>query len=504
MEAPMALAMELKYDKDEILSVYLNRVYLGAGAYGFEAAAQRYFGKSARFVDVAEAAMLAGLLKAPSRFAPTADIARAQSRAALVLQAMAQEGYVSEVDAAVAQANPATLSDAAARRAGGQFADWAMDTGPDWLTEATAEDVVIRTTFDPRAQARAEAALAAVFRDRVRPGSKAQAAIVVMTPDGAVRAIVGGRDGRAGRFNRATQALRQTGSAFKPIIYATAMAEGWSPDAVMTDAPVTVEGWTPANYGGGFRGPVTLTQALAQSVNTVAVKLAERVGRDDVFAMARRLGVTSPIAPGPASALGASEATLIEMTGVYAAFASGGFDGAPWGIRDLRLRGEDRPLLTNAGPRRRVLDARVAGLTTHMMQAVIDTGTGARARLPDGRPVAGKTGTTQAARDAWFIGFSADYVVGVWMGYDDNTPLTGVTGGGLPAVIWRETMARLHEGLPHRALPIVRPAQPRAPPAPPGEDRIARADRDDRARHDASDTLLGRILADVSRAIRGE
>ena len=493
-EAPMAVAMELKYTKDEILSVYLNRVYLGAGAYGFEAASQRYFGKSARFVTPAEAAMLAGLLKAPSRFAPTADIARAQGRAAVVLRAMAEAGYLSEVDAAVAMAEPAALSDAAARRAGGQFADWAMETGPSWLTGATTEDVLIRTTFDPRAQAAAEAALDAVFETQVREGSKAQAAIVVMTPDGAVRAMVGGRGAGAGQFNRAAQAKRQTGSAFKPLIYAEAMAQGFSPDDVMLDAPVTVEGWSPENYGGGYAGPMALTDALADSVNTVAVRLAERVGRARVRAMAERLGVTSPIAPGPSSALGASEATLVEMTGAYAAFASGGFDGRPWAIRDVSIRGDGEALMSNAGPRRRVLDARVAGLTTYMMREVVRRGTGTRAQLPDGRPAAGKTGTTQAARDAWFIGFTADYVVGVWMGYDDNTPLTGVTGGGLPTLIWRETMARLHRGLPARPLPVFepRPRAPRIAEAPPPRDEAEEA------------TLLGRILADVRDALRGE
>ncbi len=470
-EIPMAIAMEIKYDKETILSLYLNRVYLGAGTYGFEAASQRYFGKSAAFLDPAEAAMLAGLLKAPSRFSPTNDIAAAQARAEIVLGAMEETGALSPDAAARARAAPARLSDAAARRVGAQFADWVMEAGPGYLTDATREDVTIRTTFDPRAQAAAEAALSAVFREKVRPGSKAQAAIVVMSPDGAVRAVVGGRDGRAGGFNRATQAMRQTGSAFKPVVYAAALEAGWSPSDRILDAPLTLGGWSPENYGGTYLGETTLTRALADSANTAAVRLSERVGRERVRALARRLGITTPIAPGPALALGVSEATLVEMTGVYAAFASGGFDGAPWGIREIRVRGDDGPLMKGGGPRRRVLDHRVAGRMTAMLEAVVREGTGRRAALP-GRPAAGKTGTTQAARDAWFVGFTADWVAGVWMGYDDNTPLTGVTGGGLPAEIWRETMLRLHDGAPARPLPVWRDRAPTeaVAAAPSGED----------------------------------
>ncbi|MGF1657891.1 MAG: transglycosylase domain-containing protein [Rubrimonas sp.] len=491
MEVPMAFAMELKYDKNDILALYLNRVYLGAGTYGFEAASQRYFGKSAKFVSPAEAAMLAGLLKAPSRFAPTTDIAQAQGRAAVIVRAMESEGYLTAAQAQAALGAPAGLSQAAAARIGAQFADWAMADGPDYLTTGTAEDVVIRTTFDPRAQRAAEAALAHVFETRVKPDSRAQAAIVVMTPDGAVRAVVGGRDGRAGGFNRATQALRQTGSAFKPFVYAAALERGMSPNDVVADAPLTLAGWSPENYGGGYSGPVTLTDALARSINTVAVRVGERAGRDRVRDVAKRLGISSPLAEGPALALGVSEATLIEMTGAYAAFASGGLSGAPWGLREIRLRGDDAPLMRADAQRRRVLDHRVAGRVTAMLEEAILRGTGTRAALPDGRPAAGKTGTTQAARDAWFIGFTADYVAGVWMGNDDNAPLTGVTGGGLPAEIWRDTMARLHEGAPVRSLPALReaPARPATVAASAGGDA-------------EDETLLGAILADVMRALR--
>ncbi|MEM1312977.1 MAG: PBP1A family penicillin-binding protein [Pseudomonadota bacterium] len=457
-ELPMAMAMELKYSKEEILSIYLNRVYLGAGAYGFEAAAQRYFGKSARIASPAEAAMLAGLLKAPSRFAPTNNLADAQGRAGVIVGLMEAQGYLTEAQAARARAEPAGLSRAAAARAGGAFADWVMEAGPAWLTRETSEDVVIRTTFDPRIQAAAEAAVAQVFADSVREGSKAQAAIAVMDHDGAVRALVGGRDDarKAGRFNRATQAKRQTGSAFKPIVYAAALEAGMRPNDVVVDEPLTIKSWSPRNYGGGYLGPVTLTEALARSINTVAVRVALRAGLDEVRETARALGVASPLAPGPAVALGTSEATLLEMTGVYATFASSGVRASPYGILRVSLRGEEQtPLMTQtAEPRPRAVSARAAGQVSGMMQEVIRSGTGRRAALPDGRPAAGKTGTTQAARDAWFVGFTADYVAGVWMGYDDNTPLTGVTGGGLPAAIWRETMDRVHRGAPIRPLDV--------------------------------------------------
>jgi membrane peptidoglycan carboxypeptidase len=493
----MAFAMELKYTKDEILAVYLNRVYLGAGAYGFEAASRRYFGKSTKFLEPAEAAMLAGLLKAPSRFAPTSDIARAQSRADIVLGAMEREGFLTPAEAAAARARPAGLGRAAASVSGGHFADWAMDEGPAYLTEGTTEDVTLRTTFDPAAQRAAEEALAAVFAAEVKAGSGAEAAIVVMTPDGAVRAMVGGRDAAAGGFNRAAQAMRQTGSAFKAFVFAAAVERGARPDDVVLDAPITIGRWSPENYGGGYAGPVTLARAFAESLNTVAVRVSERAGRENVRRVARKLGLVAPLADGPALALGVSEATLVEMTGAYAAFASGGFSGAPWGIRDIRVRGDAAPLMTaDEGPRRRVLDARVAAQVTGMMEQVVESGTGRRAALP-GRPVAGKTGTTQAARDAWFIGFSAQYVVGVWMGYDDNRPLAGVTGGGLPAAIWRETMRRLHEGLPVLPLPSSRPAAAVAAARPAPALAPVAADRDD-------ETLLGSILGDVLGALSGE
>ena len=463
-EAIYAMAMEARYSKEEILTIYLNRAYLGAGSRGFEAAAQRYFGKSANEVDAAEAAMLAGLLKAPTTFAPTSNLARSQDRANLVIGLMEEQGYLSAAEAAEARANPAQLSSAAASQAGGFFADWVMDSGPEYFTRDTTEDVVIRTTLDQRLQRAAEDAMTQVFETQVREGSAAQAAIVVMSADGAVRAMVGGRNVRdVGAFNRATQALRQTGSAFKPFIYASALDLGYGPVDLIEDSPLTLNivgsgPWSPQNYDEEFKGTITLTQALAESRNIPAVRLSEQVGRENVQAIAAGFGIGGDMAAGPALALGVSEATLLEMTGAYAGILNGGSAVTPYGLVELRLQGDEAPLMgSGGGIGERVIMEMAARELTWMLHQVVESGTGQRARI-EGWQIAGKTGTTQAARDAWFIGFSADYVTGVWMGYDDNTPLSGVTGGGLPADIWRETMVRVLNGMTPSPLPMAPPA----------------------------------------------
>ncbi|AZL58972.1 penicillin-binding protein [Tabrizicola piscis] len=457
-EVPFSMAMEAKYTKEEILTIYFNRAYLGAGARGFEAAAQRYFGKSAKDVTPAEAAMLAGLLKAPSTFAPTASMDRARSRAAVVIGLMEDQGYLTAAEAEEARQNPARLSEAAKQNSGGYFADWVMETTPDYLARDTTEDVIIETTLDQALQKKAEEALAWVFENKVKAGSKAQAAIVVMSADGAVRAMVGGRNiPNAGDFNRATQALRQTGSTFKPFIYAVAMDLGYSPFDYVEDTPLCLYtagsgDWCPQNYDREFKGQITLTQALAESRNIPAVRVSEAVGRDLVKQVATDFGLAQNFADGPALALGVSESTLIDMTGAFAGILNGGSSVTPYGLSALKLKGEDEELFgAGGGIGERVISENAARALTYMMHEVLQSGTGGRARLDD-RQAAGKTGTTQSARDAWFVGFTADYVVGVWMGYDDNSPLTGVTGGGLPAEIWHEVMVRVNDGLPARPL----------------------------------------------------
>ncbi|MDX5358950.1 MAG: PBP1A family penicillin-binding protein [Rhodobacterales bacterium] len=472
-EVPYAFALEWKYSKDEILTIYLNRAYLGAGARGFEAAAQRYFGKSSRQVKPAEAAMLAGLLVAPSYYAPTNNLKRAQDRASVIIGLMQDQGYLTKAEADDARSHPATLSPEAEQRAGGYYADWVVDSAPSYLARDTTEDVTIHTTLDQHLQKAAESAVDAVFETKLKAGSKAQAAVVVMSADGAVRAMVGGRKiGAPGSFNRATMARRQTGSAFKPFVYAAALDMGYSPADYVDDSPLTIRvpgsgPWTPQNYTRDFKGVMTLTEALKESRNIPAVRISEAVGRDAVRQVAEQFGIVSDLAQGPALALGVSEATLVEMTGAFAGILNGGSSVKPYGLIELRLKGDKTPLITQSGGiGERVIQEDAARYLTWMMMQVIDSGTGARARLP-GREAAGKTGTTQAARDAWFVGFTADYVAGVWMGYDDNTPLTGVTGGGLPAEIWKEVMVRVHEGLPSRPLPKKVP-EPRLPPQVPG------------------------------------
>ncbi|AVO38860.1 transglycosylase domain-containing protein [Pukyongiella litopenaei] len=465
-EAIFAMAMEVKYSKDEILTIYMNRAFLGAGARGFEAASQRYFDKSSAQLNASEAAMLAGLLVAPTRFAPTNNLTRAQNRASLIIGLMEDQGYLSAEQARQARANPARLSQAAAERAGGYFADWVMEKTPDYFARNTTEDVVIRTTLDRRLQAAAEEAMKFVFQEKVSDESKAQAAIVVMSADGAVRAIVGGRETRvSGVFNRATQARRQTGSAFKPFVYATALELGYSPLDTVVDEPfcMNIAGsgrWCPENYSHRYSGRVTLTDALKRSLNIPAVKISESAGRESVRQVASDFGIESDLAAGPALALGASEATLIEMTGAYAGILNGGSAVTPYGLTELTLLGDDAPLMgATGGIGERVIRQKAAQQLVWMLEKVISEGTGTRARL-NGWQAAGKTGTSQEARDAWFIGFTSQYVAGVWMGYDDNTPLKGVTGSGLPAEIWHETMVRVHDGLTPTPLPLMEPQGP--------------------------------------------
>ncbi|MDU8912608.1 transglycosylase domain-containing protein [Aestuariicoccus sp. MJ-SS9] len=489
-EAIYALAMEAKYSKDEILSIYLNRAYMGGGAYGAEAAAQRYFSKPAAALNPAEAAMLAGLLTAPSSLAPTANLKRSQDRAATVLRLMNEQGYLSDAETAQYQADPATLSRAAQDNSGGYFADWVIRSllGQGAEDGATAEDdnrtsfaddilraleeaerdKVVQTTLDPRIQTIAEDVMEETIAE-LKEGSKAQAAIVVMSADGAVRAMVGGRDAKAaGGFNRATQAVRQTGSAFKPFIYAAALDVGMSPFDIVVDEPfcMTIPGsgqWCPENYTREYAGRVTLAEALKRSLNIPAVKISERVGRPTVQAVASQFGVESTLIDTPSLALGASEASLLEMTAAYAGFLAEGHRVEPYGIA-----GD-----AEAGVRELVVRPETAGQLIWMLEKVVSEGTGRRAAL-DGWQAAGKTGTSNEQRDAWFVGFTADYVAGVWMGYDDNTPLSGVTGGGLPASMWQKVMTRVHEGLSPRPLPMIQPIQPVRTPEPRQERREPR------------------------------
>ena len=436
-ELTLAIWLEAHLRKDEILILYLNRVYLGAGTYGVEAAARRYFGKPAKELTLAESAMLAGLLKAPSSLAPTSDLGRARERAAVVLARMQDEGYVTAEAAAAAKLKPARLAPESDEVAG-YFVDWVLDGLAGQLGKPE-RDLYVRTTLDPGLQAAAEAALARALDRNGARNAVGQGAVVLLDTQGAVRALVGGRSHRDSPFNRAVGARRQPGSAFKPFVYLTALEAGWQPGSAIDDRPVRVGKWQPANFDGRYRGRITLAEAFADSVNSPAVRLAEAVGPKAVAATARQLGIASELQPVPSLALGTSEVSLIELTGAYLPFASGGVRRPLYGVTEVE---DDAGAVSYAhvatsvpviGPKA------LAGMR-ELLARVIRDGTGKAAGLGGGRPAGGKTGTTQDARDAWFVGYSGGYVGGVWLGNDDGSPMKGVSGANLPARIWREVM----------------------------------------------------------------
>ncbi len=458
-EALLALWLEERLSKAEILGLYLNRVYFGAGSWGVEAASRRYFGKSARDLDLAQAAMLAGLLKAPSRYAPTTNPKGARERAGIALGAMLDAGFISSTEAAAARTGSVRMARAQRSRGVRYFADWVLDQVPSFVGDAQ-RDLTIVTTLEGVAQSAAERAVQEGLAGEGRERGASQAALVAMSPEGAVRAMVGGASYSASPFNRAVNALRQPGSAFKLFVYIAGLEAGLRPDDVFNDEPVEIEGWRPRNYAGTHEGPVTLRTALAHSINSVAVQVSERAGRRQVIDAAARLGITSPLPAHPSIALGTAELRLIELTGAYAAVANGGLGVLAYGIGEIR-DGDGQLIYQRAGsgPGRALAQPTVAAITD-MLQATIAEGTGRAAALD--RPAAGKTGTSQGFRDAWFLGFSADLVAGVWFGNDDASPMRKVTGGTLPARTWRRFMATAHEGLPKNALARSAPDDARA------------------------------------------
>lgn len=453
-EVMLALWLERRYSKDEILALYLNRVYFGAGTWGVDAAAQRYFGKSARAVTLAEAAMIAGLVKAPSRYAPTADIARAQARASVVLERMAAEGFVTAEAAAQAKARPATLAASAqSSRETRYFADWVADQVDDFVGRGYP-DLIVQTTLDSRIQGAAEEALRRIMEAEGPKQDASQGALVAMTADGSVKAMVGGISYRDNSFNRATQAKRQPGSAFKLFVYLAALEAGLRPDMPFYDGPLSIGGWSPGNYEGKYQGELSMREAVARSSNTIAVQVSEQAGRKNVIEVAHRLGIAAKLPAVPSIALGTSEVTLLELTGAYGAMASGGVGVIPFGISQIRTR-EGRVLYRReGGGPGRVLSPAVQADMQEMLAGVVSSasGTGKAARLD--RPTFGKTGTTQDFRDAWFVGYTPELVAGVWVGNDDDSPMKKVTGGGLPAKIWKDFMTAALQGVAPKA-PVV-------------------------------------------------
>ena len=457
-EVLLALWLEHRFTKDQILEMYLNRVFFGSGAYGVEAASRRYFHKPARDVSLAEAALLAGLLKAPSRLSPARDPKAAEERAQVVLAAMREQGVVTDSEIATALTSPQVRAKSYWTGSENYVADLVMQRLPDLVGKIT-EDLVVDTTIDFGLQHEAEKAVRSALEKNGAKLHVGQGALVSIDGTGAVRALIGGREYATSQFDRATDALRQPGSAFKPFVYAAALEQGRTPLSVRNDAPVKIGKWTPENYDGKYRGKVTLSDALTHSLNTVAAQLVMEVGPKTVIQTARRLGIEAPLQANASIALGTSEVSLMELTGAYAPFMNGGYKATPHVIR--RVTTHDGKVLyenTYDNPPR-VIDPAIAAMMNQMLVRVVEEGTGRKARL-DGWLAAGKTGTTQSYRDALFVGYTANLATGVWFGNDDGKPMKKVTGGGLPAETWKQFMQLAHAGLPPANLPLGGPVPP--------------------------------------------
>ena len=452
-EAFLAIWLESNLSKNEILKLYLDRAYMGGGAFGIEAAAQYYFGKSVKEVTLAEAAMLAGLFKAPTRFAPHNNLPAARARANEVLTNMVEAGFASEAQVVVARRNPAMPIDRLDDDNPNYFLDWAFQEVKR-LVKTGDRVLYARTTIDRNLQKAAEDALESTLREYGKSRRVSQGAIVLMTPDGAVKAMVGGRDYGESVFNRATDALRQPGSSFKPFVYTTAMMNGYTPKSVVVDAPINIGGWSPRNYSRGYSGPVTLTRALVKSINTIPVRLAQAIGRGKIVETAHKMGIRSELKITRALPLGVAEVSVLDMASAYSVFANGGMKATPFGI--LQIRNSKGKVIydhsRDAAKPKRVIPAETIAQMNSILTKVVSSGTGRRAII-EGVPAGGKTGTTQAYRDAWFIGFTGNYCAAVWLGNDDYTSTGRVTGGFLPAMTWNKIMRFAHANVEIKPIP---------------------------------------------------
>lgn len=471
-EVLLAFWLEQKYSKDQILAMYLNRVFFGSNAYGVEAASRRYFNKSARDVNLGEAALLAGLLKAPSRLSPARDPKAAEERAQVVLGAMREEGFVTDSEIKTAMSQTPTKAKSYWSGAEHYVADMVMDQLPGMIGDVK-EDLIVDTTIDLNLEKKAEEAISATLAADGAKLDASQAALVSIDGTGAIRALVGGKDYAESQFDRASKAKRQPGSAFKPFVYAAALEIGRTPMSVRNDGPVRIGNWTPENYDQKYRGEVTLADALANSLNTIAAQLVMEVGPQNVVKVAHRLGIDSEMQANASIALGTSEVSLVELTSAYAPFMNGGFKATPHVIR--RISKADGTVLyenTYDNPPR-VLDPAIVSEMNQMMVRVLTNGTGKKAHLK-GWEAAGKTGTTQSFRDALFVGYTSNLTTGVWFGNDDGKSMKKVTGGGLPAKAWHDFMVAAHEGLSPSPLFGTTGVQPvfddgAAPPAATGD-----------------------------------
>lgn len=454
-EVVLSLWLEAKFTKDEILTIYLNRVYFGQGTYGVDAAARFYFKVPATRLSAYQSAVLAGMLKGPNKYNPMLNPKLSKQRTAVVLSNMVAAGYLSDADRKRIQPPKSwwTYKRKTSQPMAHYFVDWVLDQAGDYVT--LDRDVNIIVTIDHRMQRGAERLVKKLMAKGGAAAQRdvSQVALVALSPDGAVKAMIGGANYKTSKFNRAVQAKRQPGSAFKPVVFLAGFDAGLAPDSRMTDEPITIDGWSPKNFKQEFLGPMSLTDAMTRSINTVAVKVSEKAGRENVETMARQLGITANLAQEPSMALGVSELSVLEMTAAYGPFATGGYGIWPYGISEIQdAQGNPIYVRSGGGPGR-VIPSGYAGAMNTMLSSVIrsENGTGKGARLK--RPAAGKTGTSQGYRDAWFVGYTPDLIAGVWMGNDNGTPMKRVTGGGLPARLWRDFMTQALANSPPRQLP---------------------------------------------------
>jgi penicillin-binding protein 1A len=431
-EGILALALERKFSKDQILELYLNRVYFGGGAYGIDAASRKFFGHGADHLSLGEAAIIAGLVKAPSNYSPSADVEAARARSGVVLQTMVRNGFITAATAAAVNPAQVRIQQTTSQNSVRYFTDWALPQ-LDTLIDQTSEPIDVWTTLDPGMQLAADRAIRANAPDGT------QGALVAIDRDGAVRAMVGGKDYVSSIYNRATQAVRQPGSAFKLFVYLSALESGMKPTDTIIDEPVTIDGWSPRNSTRTNLGPVTLREAFSRSINTISAKIGAQVGFSTIADMARRFGITTPISTYPSMVLGSSDVRLLDMTRAFASVANKGVAVTPYGIRRV-VTADGRMLYQREADEDRVLVAPwVAAEMTDLLQSAVLSGTGRAAQI--GRPVAGKTGTTSSNKDGWFIGFSSGLTTGVWMGRDDARPVGGLQGGTAPARAFHDFMS---------------------------------------------------------------
>ncbi|WAC47443.1 PBP1A family penicillin-binding protein [Asticcacaulis sp. SL142] len=450
-ELIMAVKLELKFTKKEILALYLNRVYFGAGAYGIEAASQRYFNKPAKELTIAESALLAGMMKGPSRYSPLSDSERAQKRADIVLNEMVEARVITPEQRNEAVSKPLKVTKTLATAHALYFIDW-LSSEVQPIAASAKEDLIVETTLDLAIQTDAERAVQRIM-ERDAKKKVEQTALVAIDGEGRVRALIGGVSYADSQFNRAIEAHRQAGSSFKPFVYLTAMEAGYNPLTPVVDEPFEIGGWSPENYTKKFLGPMDLQTALAQSINTVAARVANDVGRENVARTARRLGIDSKINTDPAMALGTASLTPLEMARAYVPFSNGGYKVAPHGI--IRIRTTSGKILYQyrEDVRTQVIANTPLAYMNQMMRQVVISGTGNGIKIPGNYDLAGKTGTTSDYRDAWFVGYTGGFTTAVWVGRDNNTPMARVTGGGTPAAIWRDFMASALTRIKTSAIP---------------------------------------------------